>query len=76
MNAKEARQKAMEITGETEKRQLKLVYNQIGESVDKGKLECNVYYSLLPAVDAQLKRDGYKTNYSSHRNESMTNISW
>lgn len=76
MNAKEARIKAMGITGESEKRQLKLVYLAIGAAVDKGKLECHVYYSLMPAVEVALRNDGYKTEYSSHRNESMTNISW
>ena len=76
MKAHEARKRALEITSTAEKSQLDTVYNKIGDAVDNGKFECHLYEYLMPAVEKQLTKDGYKTNYSSHRNESLTTISW
>lgn len=76
MNAKEAREKTLEITGLAEKNQLDNIYNLIKEAAYLGKFE--IYYSngLLPAVEVAMRNDGYKTEYSSYRNESRTTISW
>ena len=77
MNAREARQKSLSITGTAEKRQYAEIKNKISTSVDSGKLSCHYYKTIMLAVQLKLEAEGY--NVASHfdqRDGTTITISW
>jgi hypothetical protein len=77
MNAKEARKKALEITGETEKKNYAEIKQKIALAVDRGELSCHYYKTIMPAVRIKLVEEGYKITSAFDQREGTTvTIDW
>jgi len=77
MNAKEAREKALQITGDKEKSQYNSIKERIEVAVDKGELSAHYFSSLMPAVNKKLIDEGYKiSSYFDQREGTMVTIKW
>lgn len=77
MDAKEARKRALEITGEKEKEQLELIESYIEDAVNEGKMNCSIPEFIMPAVKSKLLGRGYEVQRpETHRNETTVVISW
>jgi len=76
MNAKEARKRALEITGVKEREQYDSIKAVIENAVDEGKLNYSSSFHIMPAVRKKLDDEGYKIKTESHRNETYNIISW
>lgn len=80
MKAKEARQKALDITQGKSADQLEKVLKTIIAAVSKGELSTTIYEKLLTPVKSKLEEDGYKISAKDEidRNESYpaTTINW
>ena len=77
MDAKEARRRALDITGAKEKQQYADIKAIIEVSVDEGKLQCHAYKSIMPAVAIKLESEGYKIKtFSDQRDGTTVTISW
>ena len=77
MNAKKAREKTLQITGDKERKQFGEIKTKITEAVNKGKFQCFFYDSLIASVKTQLELEGFKVeSYNNPRNEILVTISW
>ena len=77
MNAKEAREKALSITGDLESKQYETIKKRIQQKVDIGQLSASFDLTLYPAVKIKLEAEGYKISTFNERMEgTTTNIKW
>lgn len=77
MDAKEARKRALKITGDKEKEQYHSIKMVISISVDEGKLSATTYTPLMSAVKRKLEEEGFRVNvYSDQRDGTTNTISW
>jgi hypothetical protein len=77
MNAKEAREKALDITGAKEKEQYSAIKTVISIAVDNGELSVHTYTPLLASVRRKLEKEGYTVNsYYDQRDGTTNTISW
>jgi len=77
MNAKEAREKSLRITGDKEKSQYNSIKARIEVAVDKGELSANYFSSLMPAVNKKLLEEGYEvSSYFDLRDGTTVTIKW
>lgn len=77
MNAKEARQKALEVnTNENNALYLKAM-NAIKNAVDRGLYSTSVDFTITGDLNTKLRSMGYElTNHSDYRDGSYCKISW
>lgn len=77
MNAKEAKERAIQAQLESVKNGYDLVMKQIQNASARGMLYTHIEGSINPVVAKKLKDDGYIVHETVHdRNESFTKISW
>lgn len=77
MNAKEAREKSLQITGDKEKNQYDDIQKRIINAVNTGQLSLYYYSELMPAVTRKLQEEGYKVERDFDQREGVTiKISW
>jgi len=77
MNAKEAREKSLQITGDKEKNQYEEIKKIIAKTVDNGGLHCQYYSPLKPAVKIQLETEGYGiSEFHCQKDGTTVTIKW
>jgi len=77
MNAKEARIKSLQITGEKERMQYNQIKTLISKNVNLGKLKCCINFNILNSVKCVLENEGFNVIYNHGvRNDNETTISW
>ena len=77
MNAKEAREKALTITGDNEKKQYDAIQLVIGLAADEGKLKTHTYVPLFPSVKLKLEEEGYSiSEFFDQRDGTTVTINW
>lgn len=77
MNAQEAREQAMSVTQGRNQVQYAEVMSLVKNAVENGYFTTNYYKPLLPAVETELEKEGYKvTSYSDQRDGTTVTISW
>jgi len=77
MNAKEARERSLKITGNQEKKNYEEIKNRISQAADSGVLYCNYYKTIMPAVKIKLESEGYKiTSVFDQRDGTTVTINW
>jgi len=77
MNAKEAREKSLRITGEAERTQYQEIKQKINRETDSGNLTCKYFKSLMPAVKLKLEEEGFNISvFFEQRDGTIVTISW
>ena len=77
MDAKEARRRALSITGDKEKEQYEAIKTVIGITVFRGELFTRTYTTILPSVKRKLEEEGYEVEIQSDQRDGIVNvISW
>lgn len=77
MDAKEARKKALSITGKKERDQYDALKTVIELAVDKGELFARTYTPIMPSVKRKLEEEGYDVEEHYDQRDGTTNtISW
>jgi len=77
MNAKEARQTALENNLNQFNSQYASIQKAIAKAVNQGKYDIFVYEHIIPDVKNKLESEGFKVGQNQGRyNETTINISW
>jgi hypothetical protein len=77
MDAKEARRRSLDITGNNEKTQYAEIHNWIVKEVNLGNFSVSYYKSLLSSVKKKLEDEGYGVDvYFDQRDGTTNTISW
>jgi len=77
MNAKEARERSLKITGNQEKKNYEEIKNRISQAADTGALYCNYYAPIMPSVKRKLEEEGYKiSEFHDQRDGDTITINW
>ena len=77
MNAKQAKEKALEVNTQNDLLQYAQIILMISNAANKGEYEIWYYESIKADVKEKLISDGYNVGKTQfERNETMTKISW